>query len=109
MRIFNRSAIQFYAKRHADVRDDLLSWYSGAEKAIWKSPAEVRREYPRASVLAGNRIVFDIGGNRYRLIVSFSYEHAAAYIKFFGTHAEYDRINATTIDQTGVIHGKAKS
>ena len=65
--------------------------------------------FPRASVAANNRIVFDIGGNRYRLIVSISYEHAAAYIKFFGTHAEYERVDANTVDHTGVIHGKAKS
>lgn len=108
MRIFNRSAIHFYAKRHGDVRDDLLAWYAGAEKAVWKTPADVRRQFPRASVLANNRVVFDIGGHRYRLIVSISYEHAAGYIKFFGTRAEYDRIDATKFDHTGVIHGKAK-
>ena len=109
MRIFNRSAVQYYAKRHGDVRDDLLAWYAGAEKAAWKSPAEVRRQFPRASVLANKRIVFDIGGNRYRLIVSISYAHAAACIKFVGTLAEYDRVDARTVDHTGVIHGKAKS
>ena len=66
MRVFNRSALLFYAKRHADVRDDLLTWYAEAERAVWKSPAAVRRQFPRASVVANNRIVFDIGGNRYR-------------------------------------------
>ena len=109
MRIFDRSANQHYAKRHGDVRDDLLASYAAAEQAVWKSPAEVRRQFPRASVLANNRIVFDIGGNRYRLIVSISFAHAAAYVKFFGTAAEYDRIDASTVDHTGVIHGKAKS
>lgn len=109
MRIFNRSAILFYAKRHGDVRDDLLTWYAEAEQAVWKSPGAVRRQFPRASVVANNRVVFDIGGNRYRLIVSFTYEHAAGYIKFFGSHAEYDRVDAATVDLTGVIHGKAKS
>ena len=109
MRIFNRSAVQYYAKRHGDVRDDLVAWYAGAEKAVWKSPAAVRRQFPHASALANDRFVFDIGGNRYRLIASISYEHAAAYIKFFGTHAEYERVDASTVDHTGVIHGKAKS
>ena len=109
MRIFNRSAILFYAKRHGDVRDDLLAWYAEAEKAIWKSPAGIRRQFPRASVVANHRMVFDIGGNRYRLIVSFNYGHGAGYIKFFGSHARYDRVDAATVDHTGVIHGKAKT
>ena len=109
MRIFNQSAILFYARRHADVRDDLLAWYAEAEKAVWKSSASVRRQFPRASVVANNRIVFDIGGTGYRLIVSFNYERGAAYIKFFGSHAQYDRVDAATVDTTGVIHGKAKS
>lgn len=109
MRIFNRSAIIFYAKRHGNVRDDLLAWYAEAEKANWKSPAGIKRQFPRASVVANDRIVFDIGGNRYRLIVSFNYAHAAGYIKFFGSHAQYDRVDAATVDLTGVIHGKTKS
>ena len=109
MRIFNRSAILFYAKRHGDVCDDLLAWYAESEKAVWKSPAAIRRQFPRASVAANNRAVFDIGGNRYRLIVSFNHERAAGCIKFFGNHAEYDRVDAATVDLTGVVHGKAKS
>ena len=109
MRIFNRSAVIFYTRRHADIRDELLAWYAEAGKAIWTSPNAVRRQFPRASVVANSRIVFRLGGNRYRLIVSFNYEHGAGYIKFFGTHAEYDRIDAANVDHTGVIHGKAKS
>ena len=99
----------FYARRHADIRDDLLAWYAEAGKAIWKSPNAVRRQFPRASVMANNRIVFNLGGDRYRLIVSFNYERGAGYIKFFGTHAQYDRIDAAHVDHTGVIHGKTKS
>lgn len=109
MRIFNHSAVMFYARRHADVRDDLLAWYAEAENAAWKSPADVRRQFPRASVVANSRIVFNLGGNRYRLIVSFNYPSGTCYIKFFGTHAAHDRIDALTVDHTGVIHGKTKS
>ncbi len=98
----------FYARRHADVRDDLLAWYAEASLAQWKAPADVKRQFPGASVVANNRIVFNLGGNRYRLIVSFAYQHQAGYIKFFGSHAEYDRVDAATIDHTGIIHGKAK-
>ena len=63
---------------------------------------------PEASVIANNRVVFNIAGNAFRLIVAFNYMFLAGYIKFFGTHAEYDRVDATAVDQTGVQHGKAK-
>lgn len=109
MRIFNHSAVMFYGRRHADVRDDLLAWYAEAEKAVWKTPAEVRRQFPHASALPNHRIVFNLGGNRYRLIVSFNYSCGTCFIKFFGTHAQYDRIDALTVDHTGVIHGKTTS
>ncbi len=109
MRIFNHSAVMFYARLHADVRDDLLAWYAEADKAKWKTPAEVRKQFPHGSAVGGDRFIFNLGGNRYRLIVSFNYRHGACYIKFFGTHAQYDRINALTVDHTGAIHGKTAS
>lgn len=96
MRIFNRSAIE----RHAAARDALRAWYAQASRADWTSPEDVKRQLPKASVVADNRIVFNIAGNAYRLIVAFNYRHRAGYVKFFGTHAEYDRIDAATVDQT---------
>ena len=108
MRIFNRSAILHYARIHANARQDLLAWYADAAAAGWGSPQDVKARFPAASFIANNRVVFNICGNRYRLVVSFNYHHRAGYIKFFGTHSEYDRIDAQTIDTTGVIHGKAK-
>lgn len=106
MRIFNRSAIELYAKFYAPVREALRAWYSEAVAAQWASPEDVKRQFPTASVIANNRVVLNIAGNAYRLIVSFSYRHRAAYIKFFGTHAQYDRIDAATVDHTGAVHGK---
>ena len=106
MRIFNRSAIEYYAKTYAPAREALRAWYSEAIAAQWASPGHVKRQFPKASVAANNRVVFNIAGNAYRLIVSFSYRHHAGYIKFFGTHAEYDRIEAATVDHTGAVHGK---
>ena len=108
MRIFNRSAILHYAKIHADSRQDLLAWYADAASADWGSPQDVKGRFPAASIIANNRVVFDICGNRYRLIVSFNYRHRAGYIKFFGTHAQYEKIDARSVDTTGVSHGKTK-
>ena len=67
------------------------------------TPAQVKVQFPKASIIANNRVVFDIAGNRYRLIVSMNYKFQSAYIKFFGTHAEYDRIDAAGVDHTGHI------
>ena len=106
MRIFNRSAIEHYAKSHAPARDPLRAWYAEAVAAQSTSPEDVKRQFPRASVIPNNRVVFNVAGNAYRLIVSFNYRYRAGYIKFFGTHAAYDRVDAATVDVTGVVHGK---
>lgn len=105
MRIFNKSAIEFYAKAHAPARESLRSWYAEAIEATWATPEQVKAQFPKASIIANNRVVFDIAGNGYRLIVSMNYKFQSAYIKFFGTHAEYDRIDAASVDHTGVNHG----
>jgi mRNA interferase HigB len=105
MRIFNKSAVEFYAIRYAPARESLRAWYAEASRAIWPTPEHVKAQFPKVSVIANNRIVFDIAGGGYRLIISMNYKFQAGYIKFFGTHAEYDRINAATVDHTGVNHG----
>ena len=109
MRIFNKSAIELYAKAYAPARDSLRAWYAEAIEASWATPEQVKAQFPKASIIANNRVVFDIAGNGYRLIVSMNYKFQSAYIKFFGTHAEYDRIDATSVDHTGVNHGKKDS
>ena len=105
MRIFNKSAVEFYAQIHAPARDGLRAWYAEAIEAVWLTPERVKAQFPKASIIANNRVVFDIAGSRYRLIVSMNYKFQAGYIKFFGTHAQYDRIDAATVDHTGVNHG----
>jgi mRNA interferase HigB len=105
MRIFNKSAIEQYAKAYAPARDSLRSWHAEAIEAAWLTPEQVKAQFPKASIIANNRVVFDIAGNRYRLIVSMNYKFQSAYIKFFGTHSEYDRIDAASVDHTGVNHG----
>ena len=105
MRIFNKSAIELYAKAYAPARDSLRAWYAEAIGAIWLTPEHVKAQFPKASIIANNRVVFDIAGNRYRLIVSMNYKFHSAYIKFFGTHAQYDRVDASSVNQTEVNHG----
>ena len=82
---------------HADAETALRTWYSDARRADWKSPEEIKAIYPNASILNRSRVVFNIRGNRYRLIASINYEFGVVYIRFVGTHAEYDRIDAATL------------
>jgi len=66
-------------------------------KANWRSPADVKREFGTASVLRDGRVIFNIGGNKYRLVVWINYPYRVVYVRFIGTHAQYDRIDAQTI------------
>jgi mRNA interferase HigB len=75
----------------------LKAWFNEAEKANWESPAEIKLDYPSASVLPDNRVVFNIKGNTYRLVVKINYKFGLVWIRFIGTHAGYDKINAVTI------------
>ena len=109
MRVIALSTLRAFwedSAAYADAREPTLAWYRHALGASWRSPTDVKREFGTASILRDGQVVFNIAGNAYRLIVSFSYRYRAGYIKFFGTHAEYDRIDAATVDHTGVVHGK---
>jgi mRNA interferase HigB len=86
-----------FANQHADSRKSLFAWFSEVATATWRGPDDIRARYPSASFLAGNRIVFNLKGNKYRVIVAIKYEFFAVYIRFIGTHAEYDAIDALTI------------
>jgi mRNA interferase HigB len=93
VRVFNRST----ARASADAREPLFAWFAEVEGASWSGPDDIKTRYPSASFLAGNRVVFNIKGNKYRVIVAIKYEFFAAYIRFIGTHAEYDAIDAGAI------------
>lgn len=82
---------------HADAKGRLQAWLAEAEAATWKSPHDIKERYPSASLLGDNRCVFNIGGNRYRLVVKINYELGLIRIRWCGTHAEYNRIDAETI------------
>lgn len=97
MRVFSRSTLREFSERNPDAEESLEAWYRDAKRAIWKSPSDIRSQYPTASIIANDRVVFDIRGNRYRLVVHVRYGKGLAYICFVGTHQDYDRIDATTI------------
>ena len=86
----------FY-KKHADAAGPLKAWYSEARHAVWKTPPDIKTKFNSADFIQGNRVVFNIGGNKYRLIVKIAYIPGLVYIRFVGTHAEYDKIDAGTI------------
>jgi mRNA interferase HigB len=85
------------AKRFPDAKAELEAWFHEAEAAVWENPAEVKEQYGNASILKGSRVVFNICGNKYRLIVKINYSYSVVYIRFAGTHREYDQINAQDI------------
>jgi len=97
VRIFAKRTLREFWLKHVDCELQLKSWYRETEKAHWTSVNELKKEYPGASILKNNRIVFDIKGNHYRLIVKFNFEFQLAWIRFIGTHNEYDNINANEI------------
>jgi mRNA interferase HigB len=95
LRVFNRSTLVAFWKKHPDAEKPIRLWFSIASKARWGGPADVRRVFGTADFLAGNRVVFDIKGNSYRLVVQIKYAPlCVVFIRFVGTHAEYDRIVA---------------
>lgn len=97
MRIISRKALREFAVKHPQAEQVLDTWYRRVTRAAWVTPADVKRDYGTADFLADNRVVFNISGNNFRLIVRINYHRQAVYIRFIGTHTEYDRINATTI------------
>ena len=82
---------------YADAKDPVLAWYRYALNADWASPADLKADFAQASILKDGRVVFNIGGNKYRLVVWVNYRHRVVYIRFLGTHRQYDRIDAQTI------------
>ena len=99
MHVISRRPLKEFGKRPdcRDAKGPLDAWWHEAEKADWNSPADIKQQYGTASILKDNRVVFNIGGNKYRLVVEINYSVKIVYIRFIGTHKEYDRINAEEI------------
>lgn len=97
MRIIARKTLKQYWEKVPAAQSSLEAWFVEAKHADWKTPQDVRAKYGTASILKDGRVVFNIGGNNYRLVVWINYEFSTIYIRFIGTHSEYDAINAETI------------
>ena len=98
MRVISRSTLSAFWSNHTNSKSALEAWFWEARHATWQSSSDIKAAYKTASFLIDNRVVFNIKGNDYRLIVSVAYQFGAVYIKFIGTHAQYDAINAETIE-----------
>jgi mRNA interferase HigB len=97
MRIIAKRALNDFWALHLDAEKPLLAWYREVEKEDWDTPAKVKTRYRAASIVGGNRVVFNIKGNKYRLVVRINYPYRVVYIRFVGTHAEYDKIDAEDV------------
>ncbi|MFN2139514.1 MAG: type II toxin-antitoxin system HigB family toxin [Candidatus Promineifilaceae bacterium] len=97
MRIISRKTLREFWTDYPDAEQPLRAWYANAKRADWKTPSDVKSDYKTASFVANNRVVFNIKGNHYRLITAINYSYGILYIRFIGTHAEYDLIDAAAI------------
>jgi len=97
MRIVARRTLVEFSAKHKGAKCHLDAWWKMAEAADWATPQDVRNMLPKASIVAGNRVVFDICGGSYRLVVKFNYEYRMGYIRFVGTHSAYDKTDVTTV------------
>lgn len=100
MRVISKRTLKQFWESHSNFQDAkiwLQEWYAEAEASEWKTPDDIKQRYRSASFLGDNRVVFNVCGNNYRLIVKISYEYGIIYIRFIGTHTEYNKIDAKTI------------
>ncbi len=97
MRIIARRTLREFWEKQRTAEQPLKAWYREASQGVWKSSEDIKRRYGHASFLRGNRVVFNIGGNKFRLVAHVNYEFSVLFIRFVGTHAEYDQINAEDI------------
>jgi mRNA interferase HigB len=97
MRIIALKMLRRFWEQHPDAQQVLQAWYRDAKRATWSTPADIKNVYRNASLVGNNRVVFNIRGNQYRLVVVVNYTSGIIYIRFIGTHQDYDRINVATI------------
>ncbi|MGJ3501738.1 type II toxin-antitoxin system HigB family toxin [Piscirickettsia salmonis] len=100
MRIISNKILRdFYMQpRYSDSKGAISAWYSDTKKADWSAPQDIKNVYANASFVANNRVVFNLGGNKYRLIGAINYDYKIVYVKFIGTHAQYDKVDAATVE-----------
>ena len=97
MRIIARRTLREFWDLHPDAEQPLKAWFAEASAASWETPQAIKDQYRHASFVADNRVIFNIGGNKYRLVVHVNYDFGIMYIKFVGAHGEYDKIDPETV------------
>jgi mRNA interferase HigB len=98
MRVISKATLVEFWLKHPAAKQALQTWFEDASHAQWKHPQDIKRRYASASFVTANRVVFNIKGNDYRLVVAVAYRFEALYVKFVGTHAQYDAIDAATVE-----------
>jgi mRNA interferase HigB len=97
VRIFTRGTLQKFWTKHPSSAGPLRAWFAEVRRAAWRTPQDIKNRYASADFLRNNRVVFDICGNNFRMVVWVKYDGQAVMIRFLGTHAEYDKIDAETV------------
>lgn len=97
MRIIAKRTLRDFWKRHPTAKGPLEAWHQEVGRADWSTPSAVKLQFQSASMLQDNRVVFNIAGNRYRLAVKINYPYRIVYVRFVGTHKDYDAVDLTTI------------
>jgi mRNA interferase HigB len=97
VRIISKKILREFWEIHPDAEQPLRAWHAKTKRAEWTSTSDVKNDYCNASFVANNRVIFNIKGNQYRLVVAINYQYQIVYIRFIGTHEEYNSIDATTI------------
>ncbi|MCG2749309.1 MAG: type II toxin-antitoxin system HigB family toxin [Desulfobulbaceae bacterium] len=97
MRIISKKTLSEFWAIHPDSEQPLRAWHAKTKFAVWKTSSDIKNDYMNASFVANNRVIFNIKGNKYRLVGAINYDFSIVYIRFVGTHKDYDNIDATTI------------
>jgi mRNA interferase HigB len=97
MRVIAKRALRQFWQRYPDAEQQLRAWYSEAKSADWRTPADVKAKHRSASILKAGRVIFNLCGNKYRLVVRINYAYQIVYVRFIGSHAEYDEIDVEEV------------
>jgi mRNA interferase HigB len=97
MRIISKKILREFWAQYPDAEQPLKAWHKTVQEATWRTPAEAKSQYRSASLIGDNRVVFNIAGNKYRLVVVVRYRIQRVYVRFIGTHREYDRTNISEV------------
>jgi len=97
MRVLSRKTLKEFWLKHPQAGAPLKAWFAEAKKALWNTPQDIKNHYRSSDFLKNNRVIFNISGNNYRLIVQVNYHFKIIYVRFIGTHKEYDKIDPETI------------